>query len=65
MFPQIRSVVKPVFGDFHSVRFVRFDLADGAAPVLLNEQQIEDRDDRSHIHAGRQLPTRGNARWLP
>lgn len=42
--PQIHPVVKNVFGDFHGVCLIRFDLADGTTSALLDEQRIQDTD---------------------
>ena len=44
IFLQIHPVVKAVLGNFHGICLVGLDLADGAAPTLLNEQRIEDAD---------------------
>ena len=44
IFPQIHPVVKAVLGGLHGVCLVGLDLADRAAPALLDEQRIQDAD---------------------
>ena len=62
--PQISPVVKSVPGDFHSVRFVGFDLAQRIAAVLLNEQWIHSTDEETSFMQHIVL-LRNNARCAP